>query len=89
MIMDCKYTMPAHVSPDCHDLISRMLVRQPEKRATLQQIAVDPWLSQDGPEFVPECLPLVSRQQVSEEDHNLIIQKMVNGNIAIKEDILE
>lgn len=89
MIMDCKYTVPAHVSSDCRNLISHMLVRQPEKRATLQQIAEDPWLMLDGPEFVPESLPLVSREQVSEEDHNFIIQKMVNENFATKEDILE
>lgn len=89
MIMDCKYTVPAHVSPDCQNLISRMLVRQPDQRATLKEIAEDKWLTLDGPEFVPECLPLVSRQQVSEEDHNIIVQKMVNGAISTKEEILE
>lgn len=89
MIMDCKYTMPAHVSDSCRHLISRMLVREPDKRATLQMIAQDKWLTPDGSEHVPEYLPLVSRQQVSEEDHTLIIQKMVNGNIAGKEEILE
>jgi serine/threonine protein kinase len=35
MIMDCKYTMPSHVSPGCRKLISSMLVREPEKRATI------------------------------------------------------
>lgn len=89
MIMDCKYSMPAHVSSYCRDLISRMLVREPDNRATLQMIAQDRWLTQDGSEHVPEYLPLVSRQQVSEEDHSLIIQKMVNGSIAGKEEILE
>lgn len=89
MIMDCKYTMPAHVSASCRQLISRMLVREPDKRATLQMIAQDKWLTLDGSELVPEYLPLVSRQEVSEEDHTLIIQKMVNGNIAGKEEILE
>lgn len=89
MIMDCKYTVPEHVSPDCRNLISRMLVRQPDKRATLKQIAEDPWLTQDGPEFVPECLPLVSRQQVSDEDHEFIVQKMVAEHFASQEEILE
>lgn len=89
MIMDCKYTMPAHVSDGCRRLISKMLVREPDKRATLQQIAQNEWLTQGGSDHVPEYLPLVSRQQVSEDDHNLIIQKMVNGNIATKEEILE
>lgn len=90
MIMDCKYTMPEHVSEGCRRLISTMLVREPENRATLQQIAQDPWLLEgSSTEEIPEYLPLVSREQVSEEDHALILQKMVNGKIATKEDILE
>lgn len=90
MIMDCKYTTPAHVSDDCRDLIARMLLREPERRATLAEIAMDKWLTQDQSEHVPEYLvPLVSRQQVSEDDHALIIQKMINGNISTKEEILE
>ncbi|CAO1436338.1 unnamed protein product [Diamesa serratosioi] len=92
MIMDCKYTMPAHVSMGCKNLINSMLVREPEKRANLQQIAADSWLiqgSQPQPQNQPEYLPLVSREQVSEDDHSMIIQKMVNGNIATKEEILE
>uniref|UniRef100_A0AAG5D3F8 SNF-related serine/threonine-protein kinase n=1 Tax=Anopheles atroparvus TaxID=41427 RepID=A0AAG5D3F8_ANOAO len=89
MIMDCKYTMPNHVSDGCRNLISRMLVREPEKRATLQQIAQDEWLMEGSADETPENLPLVSREQVSEEDHSLIIQKMINGKIATKEEILE
>lgn len=90
MIMDCKYTTPAHVSADCRNLIARMLLREPERRATLAEIANATWLTQDGSENVPESLvPLVSRQQVSDEDHALIIQKIINGNIATKEEILE
>lgn len=90
MIMDCKYTTPPHVSDDCRHLIARMLLREPEHRATLAEIAMDKWLTQDESEHVPEYLvPLVSRQQVSDDDHALIIQKIINGNIATKEDILE
>lgn len=66
-----------------------MLVVAPDKRSTLKQIAQNPWLVQDGQDHVPEYLPLVSRQQVSDDDHTLIIQKMVNGNIAAKEEIIE
>ncbi|XP_066581082.1 MAP/microtubule affinity-regulating kinase 4 [Prorops nasuta] len=89
MIMDCKYSIPAHVSDGCKRLIARMLVREPEGRATLEEIALDPWLL-IGSDLDPvEALPLVSRQQVSDEHHNLIITKMVNGNIATKEEILE
>ncbi|XP_063977225.1 serine/threonine-protein kinase MARK1 isoform X2 [Diachasmimorpha longicaudata] len=91
MIMDCKYSIPSHVSEECKRLIARMLVREPEGRATLEEIAADPWLgiSTDTDSDTVEALPLVSRQQVSEEHHNLIITKMVNGNIATKEEILD
>lgn len=44
-----------------------MLVRQPEKRATLDEIAADPWLKNsqyDG------ALPLISRLNITEEDRS-------------------
>ncbi|KAK9708334.1 Protein kinase domain [Popillia japonica] len=91
MIMDCKYTVPQHVSKECKDLIARMLVRAPEKRATLKEISSHPWLAavnkQDNHNY--DAMPLVSREQLSEDDHNLIVQKIVNGNIATKEEIQE
>lgn len=90
MIMDCKYTMPEYISEGCQRLISTMLVREPEKRATLKQIAEDEWLNEGVcPDDKPEYVPLACREQVSEEDHGFIIQKIVNGNIATKDEILE
>ncbi|XP_046396239.1 SNF-related serine/threonine-protein kinase-like [Ischnura elegans] len=89
MIMDCKFTVPNHVPLACKRLIQRMLIREPERRATLEEIASDPWLCEGGSGGSSDFLPLVSREHVSEEDHALIIQKMVNGKIAAKEEILE
>ncbi|KAK7792383.1 hypothetical protein R5R35_007735 [Gryllus longicercus] len=89
MIMDCKYTIPVHVSEACKRLIARMLIREPERRASLEEIAADPWLGEDLNAEPADFLPLISREHVSDEDHALIIQKMVNGNIASKEEILE
>lgn len=58
-----------------------MLLREPERRATLAEIAMDKWLTQDGSEHESDYLvPLVSRQQFSDDDHALIIQKIINGN---------
>ena len=89
MIMDCKYTVPPHVSEGCRRLIGRMLQRDPVKRDALEDIANDPWL-QAGSTIQPaDYLPLVSREHLSEEDHALILQKMVNGSIATKEEILD
>jgi SNF related kinase len=67
-----------------------MLVREPEKRAKLEDLAKDSWLQEGSEQQQPaEYLPLISREHVSDEDHNIIIQKMVSGKIATKEEILE
>ncbi|KAF5303916.1 hypothetical protein FQA39_LY01701 [Lamprigera yunnana] len=89
MIMDCKYSVPTHVSKDCRNLIARMLVRDPEKRATLAQIAAHPWLAQHKDTQTVDIVPLITREQLCDDDHNLIVQKIVNGNIATKEEIQE
>ncbi|XP_023295702.2 SNF-related serine/threonine-protein kinase isoform X1 [Lucilia cuprina] len=89
MIMDCKYSVPPQISPTCRKLIASMLVRDPKKRATLEQIASDDWVKENPEGDNVDYLPLISREQLSEEDHAFIIQKMINGNIAPKEDILQ
>lgn len=65
-----------------------MLVRNPDKRATLSEIASHPWIY-IGKQDNSDLLPLISREHLSEDDHNLIVQKIVNGNIATKEEIQE
>lgn len=65
-----------------------MLLRNPEHRAKLAEIANHPWLSSGKQEHI-DAFPLVSKEQLSEDDHNLIVQKIVNGNIATKEEIQE
>ncbi|KAL4235304.1 hypothetical protein ACF0H5_006939 [Mactra antiquata] len=88
MIMDCKYKFPPHVSQSCRDLVSLMLRREPVHRANLEEIEEHEWLTQDG-DNVPHChMPLISREQVSEEDHVGVIDKMVEGCIATREEIL-
>ena len=95
----------AHSNSLCfHSLISRMLQRQPDKRANLVDIIADPWLSDHppgtssgsgsssaGPQSTDSSfmLPLVSREHLREEDHAAILQKMVMGAIAPKEEIIE
>lgn len=88
MIMDCKYKVSNHVSEECKQLIGRMLVRNPEKRATLEEIAADVWLK-DVDVMNNDESPLVSKQLINEDDHSLIVQKMITGKIATKEQIME
>ncbi|XP_015910517.1 serine/threonine-protein kinase MARK2 [Parasteatoda tepidariorum] len=89
MIMDCKYHVPTHISEDCVRLIGEMLIRDPDKRSSLEQIANDPWLNSGDAIQPADHLPLISREHLSDEDHAHIVQKMVNGNIASKEEIIE
>lgn len=89
MIMDCKYTVPQHISQECCRLIGEMLIRDPEKRASLEKIANDSWLNGGDAIQPADHLPLISREHLSDEDHTHIVQKMVNGNIASKEEIIE
>lgn len=44
MILDCRYSVPEHVSDHCRDLISRMLQKDPSSRASLEEIEAHNWL---------------------------------------------
>ncbi|XP_053127522.1 SNF-related serine/threonine-protein kinase-like [Hemicordylus capensis] len=90
MILDCRYLIPPRVSSQCADLISRMLQRNPRERASLEQIEVHPWLQGVDPSPASRSLlPLTSHKRVSEEEHDIIIQAMMCGNIADRETIQE
>ncbi|XP_015263891.1 PREDICTED: SNF-related serine/threonine-protein kinase-like [Gekko japonicus] len=90
MILDCRYTIPSHVSSQCADLISQMLQRNPQQRASLEQIENHPWLQGVDPSPASRyLLPLTSHKRVSEEEHDIIIQAMMCGNIADRETIQE
>ncbi|XP_056217159.1 SNF-related serine/threonine-protein kinase-like isoform X1 [Falco biarmicus] len=90
MIMDCRYTVPPHVSAQCADLISRMLQRDPKQRASLEQIEGHAWLQGVDPSPASRCLlPLTSHKRVSGEEHEIILQAMTCGNIADRDTIQE
>ncbi|XP_032909396.1 SNF-related serine/threonine-protein kinase [Catharus ustulatus] len=90
MIMDCKYTVPPHVSKECKDLITRMLQRDPKRRACLEEIENHAWLQGVDPSPATKYnIPLVSYKNLSEEEHNSIIQRMVLGDIADRDTIVE
>merc|ERR1739848_18764 len=60
MIMDCRYSVPAYLSLPCKGLIASMLVRDPKKRASLEEIMNHSWLI--GNTFLrPIITPLVSK----------------------------
>ncbi|XP_049929267.1 SNF related kinase b [Epinephelus moara] len=58
MILDCRYCVPEHVSDDCKDLISRMLQKDPSRRASLEEIEAHHWLQGlDDALLSPEAPP--------------------------------
>ncbi|KAJ7997798.1 hypothetical protein DPEC_G00215860 [Dallia pectoralis] len=90
MIMDCRYTVPAHVSGDCKDLISRMLQREPSGRASLNEIKDHPWLiGVDASPAGHTAAPFTSHRSLSPEEHEVILQNMASGNIAGRDAIQE
>ena len=68
-------------------LLSKMLVRDPKKRASLQDILNHHWLTRGDPAPLP-LLPLISWEHLTPEEHSLIISKMVARKMATKEEIL-
>ncbi|KAI4893372.1 hypothetical protein NFI96_004754 [Prochilodus magdalenae] len=90
MIMDCRYTVPDHVSAECKDLISRMLQRDPSQRAGLVDIEAHPWLQGVDPSpSGHSAAPLTSHRSLSPHEHELILQAMTSGNIADRDTIQE
>ncbi|GAA30506.2 SNF-related serine/threonine-protein kinase [Clonorchis sinensis] len=89
-IMDCDYTIPDYLSPECKRLISRLLVREPEKRAHLDDVLLADWLKPCESDELPIemfSVPLVSRECLSFEDHMEILSKMSEGQLATVEEI--
>jgi len=56
------YTIPSHVSPGARDLLSRMLVVDPLKRATIPEVMQHPWYRQ----HLPLYLSLSAEQQMAQ-----------------------
>ena len=78
-----------------------MLQREPEVRASLEDIVQDSWLHEDndnggdnnesscsGGIAEEEMFPLVSREHLTDEEHSGVLQRMVNGAIAHRDDII-
>lgn len=87
MIMDCRYEFPSHVSTECQSLISRMLIREPNQRAGLEEIMNHDWLQMGDVPDSATSLPLISKGLVSSEDHTYVVERMIEGRMATKEEI--
>jgi serine/threonine protein kinase len=52
MINNCEYSFPDHVSPQAKDLISKILVVNPLKRASIKDIKNHKWFQVNLPEYL-------------------------------------
>ncbi|CAI2737528.1 unnamed protein product [Dicrocoelium dendriticum] len=89
-IMDCDYTIPDYLSPECVSLIRRLLIRDPNTRAGLDDVLQADWLQLDDSDHFPIevfSVPLVSRECLSFEDHMEILSRMSEGHLASVEEI--
>uniref|UniRef100_A0A7I4XX43 SNF-related serine/threonine-protein kinase n=1 Tax=Haemonchus contortus TaxID=6289 RepID=A0A7I4XX43_HAECO len=86
-ILDCRYSTPDHLSNACRNLIQRMLVRDPSKRAGLAEIASNAWVMA-GDRGHAAVLPLIVKHHLPHSAHTTIIEQMVAGGVGSEESIL-
>ena len=65
-----------------------MLQREPHKRASLSSIMSHDWLNDGDLTPISHFLPLITKEMVSEDDQAYVVQKMVEGKIAPRDEIL-
>ncbi len=65
-----------------------MLVRDVTKRISLQGIMEHPWVKNVEPNAVP-LVPLISREHLTDDDHSYILQTMIKGQIAKKDQVIQ
>lgn len=86
-IIHGDYIVPEFVSPECRDLIWSMLVVDPMKRASLDQIREHPWIKQSG-EPIPKSVPNFYQTHLSEDDFNEEILDLAVSYGFKREDII-
>lgn len=64
-----------------------MIVRDPEQRATLDDVVSDSWYKQDDHETSSTCF--LSYRNLANDDHQTILRQMTDGNIALESTIVK
>lgn len=70
-----KFKIPFYLSSDCEKLIKKLLVLDPSKRATLDQVKQDKWFN-DG--FEDKDLPKYTAAQLSEAEEEIVMKELEN-----------
>jgi len=68
-----KFKVPFYMSTDCERLIKRMLVLEPSKRITLDQIKADKWFTES---FENEALPVPQVLSITPDLHQQVLEEL-------------
>lgn len=81
-ILHVEYSLPRHVtvSPECQDLLRRILVAEPERRITMEQIQRHPWCLHDLPEGVSELNSKLLSQPEEIDPEGVQVSAWYKGN---------
>ena len=71
-IKEGHFVFPPHVSDECKQLISSMLVVDQLKRSTLAEIRDHPWVKKNLPKHLKKIPPLVLTQAITSFDNNVV-----------------
>ncbi|KAJ3107629.1 MAP/microtubule affinity-regulating kinase 3 [Phlyctochytrium planicorne] len=74
-----KYKVPFYMSPDCERLLKKMLVLDPAKRGTLDQVKRDPWFSEG---FEHEQLPASQPLVLTTDQHLRVLTELEEIGMA-------
>ncbi|CAO3619909.1 unnamed protein product [Cunninghamella blakesleeana] len=80
------YTMPKNISPEAKSLLASMLVVDPLKRITIQEIRQNPWFNKNLPDYLkplPQTDDELSHQPIDESIVNDLHKKMGYTSEAI------
>ncbi|XP_049851707.1 serine/threonine-protein kinase MARK2-like [Schistocerca gregaria] len=72
-----KYQVPSYVSAECRDLLGIMLVVDPEERATLDEVRVDPWLRSEEGRAVPKSVVVDNKAKLPKQINKIVLQELV------------
>jgi len=73
------YTVPDWVSPECRDLISRMLVVNPAQRATLDQVREHPWIRVNGQPVPKADVSPMNRPLMIDDIDQSVLEEVVKA----------
>lgn len=76
------YNVPPHVSEECKELIASMLVVDPLKRSTIQEIRDHPWLQINLPPYLLKTMNIIHSLVIEDIDTRVLQELMMKCKIS-------